>query len=119
MPRTVASGRKPGKRYAPRSRMDFRIQKSCQVSLPKEIAKTTEKQPQSSQSSRHFTHSLGRRASYVNAPPGDDASNFWAFDELCELVLYEPEKSWPIIVRLVSEAPTNLVLANVAAGPLE
>jgi len=49
--------------------MDFRIQKSCQVSLPKEIAKTTEKQPQSSQSSRHFTHSLGRRASYVSTYP--------------------------------------------------
>src|SRR5205823_1856324 len=65
MPRTIAAGRKPGNRYASARCRGFRIHRSCQVSLPQERRKTTEKWPPRRQSSRRFTHSLGRRADII------------------------------------------------------
>ena len=50
---------------------------------------------------------------------GNDPAHSWAFDAMCDLVSDEPETSWPIILNLVAESPSDLVLANVAAGPLE
>src|SRR5262245_47557786 len=49
----------------------------------------------------------------------NDANLFWAWDRVTDLVLEDPEVAWPAILALVRAAPDDLVLANVAAGPLE
>ena len=62
MPRTAASGRKPGKRYVSGRRMVFRMWKSCQVSMRTETQKPLEKRGEMLGYSRLFTHTLWRRA---------------------------------------------------------
>ncbi len=44
---------------------------------------------------------------------------FWVWVYIKYLVLDEPEKAWPVILELVQRAPTDRILADVAAGPLE
>jgi len=44
---------------------------------------------------------------------------FQACDDVTDLVSMDPEQAWPIILELIKQAPTDYVLANVAAGPLE
>jgi hypothetical protein len=45
--------------------------------------------------------------------------NFWAFNELIELIEAEPETAWPIILEIIKNASDDATLAYVAAGPLE
>jgi hypothetical protein len=44
---------------------------------------------------------------------------FWAWNGLYDLVHKDPEHAWPVIRKLVADAPSDRVLANVAAGPLQ
>lgn len=46
--------------------------------------------------------------------PGKESSQ-----QIDEYVRNAPEKAWPIILALVQEAPSDSLLALVAAGPLE
>jgi hypothetical protein len=50
---------------------------------------------------------------------GAPASRFAAWEKVEELVHTDPEVGWSIVLRLVEESPDDLVLSNVAAGPLE
>jgi hypothetical protein len=38
---------------------------------------------------------------------------------MVDLVLNRPEEAWPVILELISNAPSNQILADIAAGPLE
>lgn len=49
----------------------------------------------------------------------DDDEYFWAWDALYDMVRDDPESAWPIIQKLIDQAPSDLVLAYIAAGPLE
>lgn len=45
--------------------------------------------------------------------------NFWAYDRLCELCEENPDVSWKIIDAIRSLDSSDLILSNLAAGPLE
>src|SRR5207249_11623967 len=62
MPRTVAWGRNPGKRYASISRCGVGIHSACQVSSSKGMLKTPEKRPFVLHHEAFSTHTLWRRA---------------------------------------------------------
>src|SRR5208337_505948 len=62
MPRTVASGRKPGNRNASSSRRGFRIRVSCRISHLEEKEKTLEIKGFRGHHRQFSTHSVGRRA---------------------------------------------------------
>lgn len=49
----------------------------------------------------------------------DYYENFWAFETLCDMTWYEPEKAWPIILAIRSATDNNLILATLAAGHFE
>ena len=49
----------------------------------------------------------------------DDDEYFWAWNALYEMVRDDPEGAWPIIQKLIDQAPSDQVLAFIAAGPLE
>lgn len=44
---------------------------------------------------------------------------FWAWEEMTDMVFNRPEEAWSIILELIAHAPSNRVLADIAAGPLE
>jgi hypothetical protein len=44
---------------------------------------------------------------------------FWAWEQITDLVFNSPEEAWPIILELIRRAPSDQILADVAAGPLE
>ncbi|HEV2146882.1 MAG TPA: hypothetical protein VGR37_05750 [Longimicrobiaceae bacterium] len=46
------------------------------------------------------------------------AEDFWAWDRLATLVVDQPEQAWPILLRIIADAPEDQ-LGNVGAGPLE
>src|ERR1700720_952715 len=46
-------------------------------------------------------------------------TNFWAFNELADLMRDDPDGAWQIIVGLVGRASDEETLGYVAAGPLE
>jgi uncharacterized protein DUF6869 len=46
-------------------------------------------------------------------------TNFWAFNELADLIRDDPEGAWQIVVELVARAPDEEILGYVAAGALE
>ena len=62
MPRTVASGRKPGNRNASSSRRGFRIRVSCRISRLEEKEETPGIKGFGGNHRRFTTHSVGRRA---------------------------------------------------------
>src|SRR5271157_5963891 len=68
MPRTVASGRKPGNRNASSSRRGFRIRVSCRISHLEEKEKTLEIKGFRGHHRQFSTHSVGRRAGKRAAP---------------------------------------------------
>ncbi len=43
----------------------------------------------------------------------------WAWEELEDLIREDPVQAWPVVLRLVREAPDEPALYYVAAGPLE
>src|SRR3954452_24388976 len=43
---------------------------------------------------------------------------FWSFDRLWELVHDDPEAAWNII-QIIRQEGSELILSNLAAGPLE
>jgi hypothetical protein len=43
---------------------------------------------------------------------------FWSFDRLWELVHDDPEAAWKII-QIIRQEGSDLILSNLAAGPLE
>lgn len=49
----------------------------------------------------------------------NNRSLFWAWEELDRLVRVEPELSWKLIQDIALESDEPIVLANLAAGPLE
>jgi hypothetical protein len=55
-----------------------------------------------------------RRAERVDHPRRSSTS-----DELDRLVRLQPETAWPLVLRLIKDAPDMEALAYVAAGPLE
>jgi hypothetical protein len=44
---------------------------------------------------------------------------FWAFEKLSDLVRKEPEAAWTIIEVIRKLDSSDLILANLAAGPVE
>jgi hypothetical protein len=46
-------------------------------------------------------------------------SGFWAWNHLTTLVDQAPEDAWPLILKLVSDAPDDRALGAIGAGPLE
>jgi hypothetical protein len=48
-----------------------------------------------------------------------DGHGWWAWERVSEIVRDDPERAWSMILRLVELSPDDLILANVAAGPLE
>jgi hypothetical protein len=48
-----------------------------------------------------------------------DKSYFWAFDAACDLLSSDPERLWDITLQLIAQAPDELTLSYVSAGPLE
>jgi len=49
---------------------------------------------------------------------GSDES-FWAWEDINNVALNHPEEAWPVVLELIRRAPSNRVLASIAAGPLE
>jgi hypothetical protein len=47
------------------------------------------------------------------------ASEFWAFEAVFDLVIRDPETTWRLVTDLVRLTSDEAVLAYVAAGPLE
>lgn len=45
--------------------------------------------------------------------------DFWAFEEVSDIVRNDPEEGWRVTSILLAMATTDGVLAYVAAGPLE
>ena len=43
---------------------------------------------------------------------------FWSYEQLCELVQNDPETAWRII-QIIRREGSDLILSNLAAGPLE
>lgn len=48
-----------------------------------------------------------------------DEHYFWAWEGLNDLVYKDPERAWPLVHNLAADSPSDKVLGNVAAGPLE
>lgn len=46
-------------------------------------------------------------------------SDFWAWEEVDELVRVDPDSSWDLILALLSQTETMEQIAYVAAGPVE
>jgi hypothetical protein len=46
-------------------------------------------------------------------------ADFWAFEEMSEIVRHEPERGWRLTRLLIQKAASAEALAYVAAGPLE
>ena len=44
---------------------------------------------------------------------------FWAWEMITDLVFENLEEAWLVILELIRRAPTDRVLASIAAGPLE
>jgi hypothetical protein len=44
---------------------------------------------------------------------------FWAFDRVCDLVQDDPEAAWEIIETIRRRDGSDVILSNLAAGPLE
>jgi hypothetical protein len=44
---------------------------------------------------------------------------FWAWEAINELVFNSPEEAWLVILELIRLAPSERILADIAAGPLE
>jgi len=61
---------------------------------------------------RHIAISEGRIK-----PSSDEGS--WAWEQITDLVFNQPETVWPIALELIRRAPSNRILADMAAGPLE
>ena len=51
--------------------------------------------------------------------PQDSGQLAWAFDRLDDLVRDEPESAWRVIEHIRRLKPDDLILANLASGPLE
>lgn len=54
---------------------------------------------------------------YRKSAEYDEAYNFVM--DLDDLVRSDPDRAWSLILGLIDQAPTQLILAIVAAGPLE
>ena len=48
-----------------------------------------------------------------------DSTLFWAWEALDEICRRDPERCLAIIAEIVGRSASDIVLANVAAGPLE
>lgn len=44
---------------------------------------------------------------------------FWSFDRLDDLIRTQPAKAWPVILDILRADPSDKILQNLAAGPLE
>lgn len=52
-----------------------------------------------------------------NSPEYND--NFWAFNSLSDISIKEPELCWELIEKIRKKDGSDVVLSNLAAGPLE
>jgi hypothetical protein len=48
-----------------------------------------------------------------------DASYFWAYEEVCDLISTNPEHLWLITLEMIKQATDEETLAYIAAVPLE
>jgi hypothetical protein len=48
-----------------------------------------------------------------------EKQDFWAFDEVNQIVRRDPATGWSLTCLLIKKAPSDEALAYVAAGPLE
>ena len=56
---------------------------------------------------------------YLPEDSDERKGNFWAYNKLCDLEYNEPETCWKIIQLICRLDGSDVVLANLAAGPLE
>jgi len=56
---------------------------------------------------------------FANFIEGGDGPNFWAFEEMSELVSADPERAWGLAIEMLRGSSDPLYTAYVAAGPLE
>lgn len=45
--------------------------------------------------------------------------DFWAYERLGELTSDEPETAWQLIITILRRDPSDAIIANLAAGPME
>jgi hypothetical protein len=56
---------------------------------------------------------------YLRNHKAGNFEDFWAFEEVSEIVRHDPETGWEVTTILLEMAATDEVLAYVAAGPVE
>jgi hypothetical protein len=49
----------------------------------------------------------------------DDNAYFWAYKCVDDIVRYDPEQAWTLMLQIVAAAPSEDVLHNIGAGHLE
>lgn len=52
-------------------------------------------------------------------PIGEEHPCYWAIEKFADLEADSPELCWQAITEIVEQKPSQRVLANLAAGPLE
>lgn len=58
-------------------------------------------------------------SSYFKHHLEHDSSLFWAWKEVHDVILEDPEKGWQLIQELLQAAPSADCISYVATGPLE
>jgi len=56
---------------------------------------------------------------YLPEDPQERQENFWAFNKLADLCYNDPESCWKVIHLIRQLDGSDIILANLAAGPLE
>jgi hypothetical protein len=56
---------------------------------------------------------------YLRHFAAKDQTLFWAWQRVEEIIWTNPDHAWLITLALIAEAPNEMCLAYVAAGPLE
>jgi hypothetical protein len=50
---------------------------------------------------------------------GGGGESFWAYEEVVDLSSVDPEKAWLLALSMISRTSDEILLAAIAAGPLE
>ncbi len=58
-------------------------------------------------------------AGYLASIVEGDGVNFWAYEEVTELIGTDPERAWRLTIQMLRQSENELAVATVAAGPLE
>jgi hypothetical protein len=56
---------------------------------------------------------------YLRQHETNDPELFWAFEEVLEICISDPERAWQLTLTLIAKASNPKSLSYIAAGPLE